>query len=87
MVSKRVIVTNDLGLHLRPAGTFCQEALKYTSKIKIKKDTYEGNAKSVISVLAAGVKKDIEIEIICEGSDEVEALEHMVKLVETGIGE
>ena len=47
----------------------------------------EGNAKSVLSVLGACIKSGDTIEIVCEGKDEEKALEAMVELVESGIGE
>ena len=33
MVSKKVTVKNPTGLHLRPAGILCNEAMKYQSQI------------------------------------------------------
>ena len=33
MVHKKVIVKNPTGLHLRPAGVLCNEAVKYKSRI------------------------------------------------------
>ena len=53
MVSKKIIVSSSLGIHLRPAGAMCDKAVKYQSKIIFKyADGKEANAKSVISVLA-----------------------------------
>ena len=45
------------------------------------------NAKSVLSVLGACIKCGDEIEFVCEGADEEEALAAMVRLVESGLGE
>ena len=45
------------------------------------------NAKSVLSVLGACVRCGDEIEFICEGEDEQEALEGMIRVVESGLGE
>ena len=45
------------------------------------------NAKSVLSVLGACVKCGDEIELVCEGADEKEALEALVKAIEGGLGE
>ena len=39
------------------------------------------------SVLGACVKCGDEIELICDGSDEAEALSDMVKIIEDGLGE
>ena len=45
------------------------------------------NAKSVLSVLGACVKCGDEIELICDGEDEKEALETLVEVIESGFGE
>ena len=87
MVSKTTVIKNPSGLHLRPAGVLCKEALRYKSKISFKVRTTTANAKSVLSVLGACVKSGDEIEFVCEGLDEEEALEAMVGIVEAGLGE
>ena len=91
MVNGTVRIKNPTGLHLRPAGLFCKTAMQFDSKITIKKktryDDVTANAKSVLSVLGACIKSGDEIEIICEGSDEEQALKGMMGLVEEGIGE
>lgn len=90
MVSEKVQVNNPSGLHLRPAGILCKEAMKYKSQITFE---YHGssngtaNAKSVLSVLGACIKFGDEIEFVCEGDDEDEALKAMVEAVESGLGE
>ncbi|BCN29779.1 HPr family phosphocarrier protein [Anaeromicropila herbilytica] len=87
MVSRKVIVNNIIGLHLRPAGILCHEAMNYKSRISFKINDCTANAKSVISVLGASVKHGDEIELFCEGEDEEEALERLVHVIETGLGE
>lgn len=82
MVSQRVVVAEPSGLHLRPAGKLCEVCLKYQSKIQLKKGDSIANAKSVLGVLAARVQQGDEIELICEGPDEEEALEALVKLMQ-----
>lgn len=87
MVSKNVVIKNPTGLHLRPAGLLCKEALRYQSSIKFQFENSTANAKSVLSVLGACVKCGDEITFICEGVDEEQALADMVALVESGLGE
>lgn len=87
MVSAKVVIRNLTGLHLRPAGILCNEAILYKSKIHFQKNHITANAKSVLSVLGACVKCGDEIEFICEGADEQEALDAMIRLVESGLGE
>lgn len=87
MVSQKVTIKNPTGLHLRPAGILCKEALRYQSSIKFQFGNTTANAKSVLSVLGACVKSGDEITFICEGEDEEKALADMVALVESGLGE
>lgn len=87
MVSKKVTVKNPTGLHLRPAGILCNEAVKYKSRVYFKYGDNEANAKSVLSVLGACIKSGTELEFECEGVDEEEALAAVVAAVENGLGE
>jgi phosphocarrier protein len=75
MVSTDITVESALGIHLRPAGAMCEEAVKYDSRISFEYGTGKtANAKSVISILAAGVKCGESIRLTAEGTDEEEAL-------------
>ena len=87
MISQKITVNNPSGLHLRPAGALCNEAIKYDSRIEFIFNGARSNAKSVLSVLGACVKCGDEIELICEGEDEEEALKKMVEAIEAGLGE
>ncbi len=87
MISKRIAVKNPSGLHLKPAASFCKEAVKYKSTITVTFGNTTANAKSVLSVLAACVKCGDEIEIVCAGPDEEEALNALVGAIEGGLGE
>ncbi len=87
MVSQKVVIKNPTGLHLRPAGNLCKEAMQYKSLITFKYGGNTANAKSVLSVLGACIKCGDEIELICEGEDEAQALDALVTAVENGLGE
>ncbi len=87
MVSKTVEIINPTGLHLRPAGNLCKEAVKYKSRVTFNYRNNTTNAKSVLSVLAACVKQGEKIELCCEGDDEDEALANISEIIEEGLGE
>ena len=87
MVSQKITITNPSGLHLRPTGNLCNEALKYKSLITFSFDGGTANAKSVLSVLGACVKCGDEIELVCEGADEQEAMKALVDAISSGLGE
>ena len=85
MVSDKVIITNPKGLHLRSAGIFCKEAMRFKSHITFGTKGSTANAKSVLSVLGACVRCGDVIELSCNGEDEVVALEAMRDVLETGL--
>ena len=75
MVSQKVVIKNPTGLHLRPAGILCKEAMQFKSLITFTFRDSTANAKSD------------EIELTCEGEDEEEALKALVNAIESGLGE
>ncbi len=87
MVSQKVVIKNPTGLHLRAAGRLCKEAMQFKSLITFSHRQSTANAKSVLSVLGAGIKCGDEIVFSCEGEDEEAALEALVAAVENGLGE
>ena len=87
MVSQKTVIKNTTGLHLRPAGLVCKTAVQFKSKITFRHANTIANAKSELSVLGACIKKGDEIELICEGEDENEALAEMLRVIEAGLGE
>lgn len=86
MVTRKIVVAEVSGLHLRPAGKISEVCLQYTCKIQIQKGDHIANAKSVLGLLAARVQQGDEIEIICDGADEKEALEAVANVIQ-GRGE
>ena len=87
MVSQKITIKNPTGLHLRPAGILCKEAMQYKSLITFKFRENTANAKSVLSVLGACVKCGDEIELFCEGEDEDAALNALTGGIDAGLGE
>ena len=84
MISKEVVINNQVGLHARPATFFIQKANSYKSYVWVEKDDRRVNAKSLLGVLSLGITKGMEVTLIADGPDEVEALNGLEELVETG---
>lgn len=87
MVKQKTTINNLTGLCLNPAGLFCKTAMQFQCKITFCHQETTANAKSILSVLGAGVKQGDEIELICEGEDEQKALNTMIEVIEDGLGE
>ena len=87
MISKNLTVVNPSGLHLRPAGVLSQTAMKFKSDITIVSGEKKIVAKSVLNVMAAGIKCGTEITLVCDGEDEEEAMKTISEAIESGLGE
>ena len=87
MYVKDVMVQNQVGLHARPATFFIQKANEFKSSIWVEKEERRVNAKSLLGVLSLGIVGGTEIDIIADGSDEQEAVDSLVALVESGFAE
>ena len=86
-VKKDVLVQNQVGLHARPATFFIQKSNEFKSSIWVEKDERRVNAKSLLGVLSLGIVGGTSIDIIADGSDEQEAVDSLVALVESGFAE
>ena len=87
MYEKDVTVQNQVGLHARPATFFIQKANEFKSSIWVENEERRVNAKSLLGVLSLGIMGGTQISIQARGSDEEQAVEELVKLVESGFAE
>ncbi|MDY4104303.1 MAG: HPr family phosphocarrier protein [Oscillospiraceae bacterium] len=87
MVSKEVVINNQVGLHARPATFFIQKANEFKSSIWIEKDDRRVNAKSLLGVLSLGIVKGTPMTIIADGVDESVAIATLAELVENEFSE
>ena len=87
MYMQEVTVNNEVGLHARPATFFIQKANEYKASVWVEKEERRVNAKSLLGVLSLGIVGGTTIKIIADGADEQEAVDALVKLVETGFAE
>ncbi len=87
MVSQKIALVNEQGLHMRPASVFAQAMTPFASSVKINFNGNTYDAKSVMMLMTACIKKGAEIEVVCEGDDEQEALKKAIELIESGLGD
>lgn len=81
MVSMNMTVRCPVGLHLRPAGVFASEMMKYDSEVHIVFGEKRVNAKSLLSIMSACIKCGSEITVECSGNDEEAALRRADELI------
>jgi len=87
MFSKEVLVSNQVGLHARPATFFIQKANEFKSSIWVEKDERKVNAKSLLGVLSLGITRGVNINIIADGADEEQAVLALVELITSNFAE
>lgn len=88
MFVKEVSVKNQVGLHAQVRlHSFIQKAKEFKSSVWVEKDERRVNAKSLLGVLSLGIVGGTTIRIMADGSDEEQAVDGLVKLVESGFAE
>jgi phosphocarrier protein len=87
MIQREVKITNNSGLHARPATFFIQKANTYRSGVWVVKDDRKVSAKSPLGVLSIGIAKGMTITLVADGEDEQAAIDGLVELIETGFND
>lgn len=82
MVSRKIIVQNETGLHIRPAGILSRAAETCESKVEILYKYNIVNAKSLLNILSASIAKGDEIELRCSGPTEEKDMEKMLEVLQ-----
>lgn len=91
MKCQRIRVCNPVGLHLQAAIVLTNILDRYQSEVIF---TYErngvlvnGNMKSILSIVAAGVDNGEELQLICNGEDETEAFYAVTQFLQQDLAE
>ncbi|MBM6779371.1 HPr family phosphocarrier protein [Collinsella tanakaei] len=90
MYVKSVTVVNPTGLHARPAAMLATEAAKFDIDVELRNATKDGefkSARSMLGIMMAGAGAGDTVEFRADGEGEVEAVDALVALVESGCGE
>lgn len=91
MPESTVAIRNPSGLHARPAATFVKAAAGYRCEIRVTNLTRDAartaSAKSILGVMQLGVAQGHELRIETSGEDAKQALDELVALVGSGLGE
>ena len=87
MITKEVVINNQVGLHARPATFFIQKANEFKSSIWVEKEERRVNEKSLLGVLSLGIVKGTTVTIIADGADEDAAIETLSALIDSDFSE
>lgn len=79
MRSFEYTITDEVGIHARPAGELAKKAKEYQSVVTIAKGEKKAEAKKLMAVMGLGVKKGDTVTVTIEGEDEETAALEMEK--------
>ena len=80
-VRSTIEIVNKLGLHARAAAKLIELASGFQSRIRIRREDREADAKSIMRVMMLAASKGTSIEVVAHGDDAVEAVEAIERLV------
>jgi phosphocarrier protein HPr len=83
-VTRVIVIRNSQGLHARPADMFARLARQFQSRIELVREGRRVEASSIMDLLTLGAAQGTELILEAEGLDAEEAVEALVKLVESG---
>ncbi|MFC4404899.1 phosphocarrier protein HPr [Gracilibacillus xinjiangensis] len=87
-VEKTVTITDETGVHARPATVLVNKAGSFSSEMTLEYNGKSINLKSIMGVMSLGIPQGAQIKIIAEGSDEQEAVDAVVDVIKSeGLGE
>ncbi len=81
-----IVITNAVGLHARPAAAFVQAAQSFQSDIVVISGDRRANAKSILAVLALGVKTGTSVTVAIDGADEEDAARALKEVAQEHVG-
>lgn len=88
MAQKTFTITDETGIHARPATMLVQTASKFQSAINLEYKGKSANLKSIMGVMSLGIPKDASIQVAADGTDAEEALEAIADVItKQGLGE
>lgn len=75
-----IVISNDLGLHARPAAMVAQTAQKYASDVYLITSGQKADAKSILDILSLAAIKGTTLNLHGKGKDAKHCVEEIANL-------
>ncbi|MEX0594414.1 MAG: HPr family phosphocarrier protein [Balneolaceae bacterium] len=85
-IRRKVTVNNREGLHARPSSVLVRDASRFPADFFIEYQGYRVNGKSILGVMTLAAEHGAELELVTEGEQAAETMEHLVSLFENRFG-
>lgn len=74
-------ISNQYGIHARPAALFVKTASRFDAEINVEKDGNVVSGKSIMGLMTLEAARGSVLRVTAEGADGEEALDHLEDLV------
>lgn len=81
----KYVITDNEGIHARPAGDLVKKVKTFSSKITLTKDDKTVDCRKILGVMGLGAKKGHEVTLTFEGPDEEAAYEEISKFMQENL--
>jgi phosphotransferase system HPr (HPr) family protein len=72
---RQLTIADPAGLHAREAARLVRAASRFRSRVVVRQDGREADAKSLIALLGLAVRPSTTVVVAADGEDELEAVE------------
>lgn len=76
-----VVITNELGLHARPAALVAKTAQQFSAEITLVTESRRVDAKSILDILSLAAGKGTALTVQGKGEDAPDCIKSIVELV------
>lgn len=81
----KYVISDEIGIHARPAGMLAKEAKGFSSKITLEANGKSAEVTKLMAVMSLGVKNGAEVTVKAEGDDEDAAIAKMKEFMEANL--
>lgn len=82
--TKKALLKDETGLHVRPASLLAKKAMSFESSIQVEMGGQSANAKSIMELLTLAAVGGSELTLSAEGPDAQEAVESLAAFIDGG---
>ena len=83
----KYVVTDNEGIHARPAGELVKLVKGFESTVSIEKDGKKVDCRKLLALMGLGVKKGHRLRFTAQGGDAEQALKAIGDAIAAGLGE
>jgi phosphocarrier protein len=87
MLQNEFIIVNKLGLHARASALLVKTSSRFSSDVKLARESVEVNGKSIMGIMMLAAAKGCTVRLTVNGADEKEAFQTIGELITNGFGE